>query len=107
MFFLDAAAWAPFFRCGSRLTGNYYIAGARALHICIKQLRSFQLFPTKNQVLPALIFHGLFSLYRRIHGYGITENCLYWPPAEFDSIEVRFACKSHSTLSNHCQQHPP
>ena len=89
MFFLDAAGMGiRFSNVAAGLLATITIAGACLAYLYSKKLRSFQLFPNEKPSLAGINLPWLvFFVFGAYMAYGITVKCLYWPPAEFDSIE--------------------
>lgn len=89
MFFLDAAGLGiRYANLAGALVFSIVVVGAALAYLYSKKRRSFRLFPNEKPAwpginLPWLIFFG-FGAYL---AYGITLKCVYWPPAEFDSIQ--------------------
>ena len=89
MFFLDAThVGITYHHLLTTLILSIVLAGGGLGFLFSKKLRSLdslrsQKFSLSGLTLPWAIFVG-FGIYL---AYGITVKCLYWPPAEFDSIE--------------------
>ena len=89
MFFLDAAGLGIHFsNVVAALLATITISGGGLAFLYSKKLRSFQLFPNEKPSLKGINLPWfVFFAFGAYLAYGITLKCLYWPPAEFDSIE--------------------
>ncbi len=89
MFFLDAAGMGiRYSNVVAALLATITVAGAGLAFLYIKKLRRFELFPNEKPSLAGInLPWAVFFVFGLYLAYGITVKCLYWPPAEFDSIE--------------------
>ena len=89
MFFLDATHLGILItNLAGALIATITVTGGILAFLYSKKQRRFQLFPNEKPGLKGITLPWLvFFAYGAYMAYGITVKCLYWPPAEFDSIQ--------------------